>query len=217
MKRFIACLSLAVMVSTWPRRLRSTPRRSPFMTSGRSRMCWSGRRARHHFAFARPGAKLASHCAGFERALTALAFAMRPMASRWPGGTVLAHGRRRRDVGQGPGARCRNRSLLGSRASRWPLHRLWRVRFYLESADQGARGAQEAVAPDFDRHISKVSRRGTSCCWSVNRPRWRISSDGGVSWKSIEVPYEGSLFGALVLRDGAWLIYGMRGNVLPLR
>jgi photosystem II stability/assembly factor-like uncharacterized protein len=40
------------------------------------------------------------------------------------------------------------------------------------------------------------------------------STDNGGHWETVKVPYEGSLYGALPLRDGAWLAFGMRGNVL---
>ena len=41
-----------------------------------------------------------------------------------------------------------------------------------------------------------------------------ISTDGGAHWTKSEVPYEGSLFGALPLDQGAVLVYGLRGHIL---
>src|SRR5207249_8635282 len=72
---------------------------------------------------------------------------------------------------------------------------------------------KKAVAPDFDRHISKVIEAGDKLLLVGESATLALSSDGGASWKPLKSPYEGSLFGALVMRDGAWLIYGMRGNV----
>lgn len=40
------------------------------------------------------------------------------------------------------------------------------------------------------------------------------STDGGQSWQRIELPYEGSMFGALVAADGTLITYGLRGHVL---
>ncbi len=40
------------------------------------------------------------------------------------------------------------------------------------------------------------------------------SPDGGSRWEVMKSPYEGSLYGVLPLRDGAWLAFGMRGNAL---
>jgi photosystem II stability/assembly factor-like uncharacterized protein len=34
-----------------------------------------------------------------------------------------------------------------------------------------------------------------------------------VTWTAIESPYQGSFFGALAIKDGSVLVFGMRGNV----
>jgi len=39
------------------------------------------------------------------------------------------------------------------------------------------------------------------------------STDQGERWQALQSPYQGSLFGALQLKDGGLLIYGMRGNL----
>ena len=41
-----------------------------------------------------------------------------------------------------------------------------------------------------------------------------VSNDGGKTWIKSEVPYEGSLFGALPLDNGGVLVYGLRGHIL---
>ena len=41
-----------------------------------------------------------------------------------------------------------------------------------------------------------------------------VSNDGGKNWIKSEVPYEGSLFGALPLDNGGVLVYGLRGHIL---
>lgn len=41
-----------------------------------------------------------------------------------------------------------------------------------------------------------------------------VSRDGGLVWNRMEVPYDGSLYGALPLGDRELLIHGLRGNVL---
>ena len=85
---------------------------------------------------------------------------------------------------------------------------------YVESADRGATWVRKkVVAPDFDRHISKVIQAGDKLLLVGESATLAVSSDGGLTWKALKSPYEGSLFGALVMRDGAWLVYGMRGNV----
>jgi photosystem II stability/assembly factor-like uncharacterized protein len=40
-----------------------------------------------------------------------------------------------------------------------------------------------------------------------------VSDDAGKTWKHLEFPYEGSLFGGLALGPQDWLVYGLRGHV----
>ena len=40
------------------------------------------------------------------------------------------------------------------------------------------------------------------------------SSDGGATWATLRLPYDGSLWGGMPLRDGSVLVWGMRGHVL---
>jgi photosystem II stability/assembly factor-like uncharacterized protein len=40
------------------------------------------------------------------------------------------------------------------------------------------------------------------------------STDDGVSFEAVSLPYKGSIWGGLVLRDGTVLVWGMRGHVL---
>ncbi|HEY4249027.1 MAG TPA: YCF48-related protein [Lacunisphaera sp.] len=41
-----------------------------------------------------------------------------------------------------------------------------------------------------------------------------ISTDGGEKWRQRNVPYDGSLFGALSVEKGPFLVYGLRGHIL---
>ena len=41
-----------------------------------------------------------------------------------------------------------------------------------------------------------------------------ISTDGGEKWRQRNVPYDGSLFGALAVGKGAMIVYGLRGHIL---
>ena len=40
------------------------------------------------------------------------------------------------------------------------------------------------------------------------------SSDGGANWTTLRLPYDGSLWGGIALKDGGVLVHGMRGHVL---
>jgi photosystem II stability/assembly factor-like uncharacterized protein len=43
------------------------------------------------------------------------------------------------------------------------------------------------------------------------------SRDGGETWESKRLPYEGSMFGVLAWEDDHILVFGLRGNVLESR
>ena len=40
-----------------------------------------------------------------------------------------------------------------------------------------------------------------------------VSHDSGKKWRKTDVPYDGSLFGALPLAQGALIVYGLRGHI----
>jgi len=40
-----------------------------------------------------------------------------------------------------------------------------------------------------------------------------VSTNRGKDWRKVEVPYDGSLFGAFPLTEGALLVYGLRGHI----
>ena len=56
-------------------------------------------------------------------------------------------------------------------------------------------------------------RRGAD---ARQHPDERRSRDGGETWESRRLPYEGSMFGVLSWQDDHILVYGLRGNVLAL-
>lgn len=84
---------------------------------------------------------------------------------------------------------------------------------YLESTDGGKQWERRPIiGDDFDRHISKVIKLGSRQLLLGESGTLALAEDG-VNWKQIASPYAGSWFGALQTRQGAALIFGMRGNV----
>jgi photosystem II stability/assembly factor-like uncharacterized protein len=84
---------------------------------------------------------------------------------------------------------------------------------YLESNDNGQTWTrQQVIDADFDRHISQVFKAGDKLVL-VGESATLAASDDGKTFKKIESPYKGSWFGGMATNSGAWLIYGMRGNV----
>jgi photosystem II stability/assembly factor-like uncharacterized protein len=85
---------------------------------------------------------------------------------------------------------------------------------YFDSVDAGRTWQKRMViSEDFDRHISQVLAVGTSLFLVAESGTLARSDDGGATWTALTSPYQGSFFGALVLKDGALLAFGMRGNV----
>ena len=73
----------------------------------------------------------------------------------------------------------------------------------------------EAKTPAGDRHLNAIVGDGQGHLLIVGETGTLLrSTDGGATWQQRPVPYEGSMFGALMLADGTWIAYGMRGNVL---
>jgi photosystem II stability/assembly factor-like uncharacterized protein len=44
-----------------------------------------------------------------------------------------------------------------------------------------------------------------------------VSDDGDKTWRHLDFPYQGSLFGALALGADDWVVFGLRGHVLRTR
>lgn len=84
---------------------------------------------------------------------------------------------------------------------------------YLESTDTGKTWQRRNVVREgFDRHISQVIEVNDRLLLVGESGTLAVSDDKGATWSELSSPYQGSYFGALALRDGAMLIFGMRGN-----
>jgi photosystem II stability/assembly factor-like uncharacterized protein len=85
---------------------------------------------------------------------------------------------------------------------------------YFDSQDAGKTWQRTTVlSEDFDRHISQVIPVGTSLLLVAESGTLARSDDGGATWIALTSPYQGSYFGALAVKDGSVLAFGMRGNV----
>lgn len=84
---------------------------------------------------------------------------------------------------------------------------------YLDSNDNGQTWTRlKVIDADFDRHISRIFKAGDKFVM-VGESATLATSDDAKTWVRLESPYKGSWFGGLATKSGAWLIYGMRGNV----
>ncbi len=85
---------------------------------------------------------------------------------------------------------------------------------YFDSVDAGRTWQRHILVNDeFDRHISQVIQVGSTLVLAAESGTLLRSDDGGTTWTTITSPYQGSYFGATLLKSGALVVFGMRGNV----
>jgi len=86
---------------------------------------------------------------------------------------------------------------------------------YLRTYDGGHNWSEARVDEEVDYHLNKLLDFGDG--------RWMIageagysyrSYDSGETWEAIELPYQGSMWGALETGDGCVLFYGLRGHMM---
>lgn len=69
-----------------------------------------------------------------------------------------------------------------------------------------------------DPHLNAMARAGSGALVIAGeRGTFMRSRDGGETWESKRLPYEGSMFGVLTWEDDHILVFGLRGNVLESR
>jgi len=86
---------------------------------------------------------------------------------------------------------------------------------YLYTADGGKTWDEAIVDEESDYHLNSVLDFGNG--------KWLIAGEAGLSyrshdygetWEGIDLPYQGSMWGALQTGEGCVLFYGLRGHVL---
>lgn len=71
-----------------------------------------------------------------------------------------------------------------------------------------------ALDAESDPHFNGIARAGSGALVIAGeRGAFLRSRDGGETWDSKRLPYEGSMFGVLAWNDDHILVYGLRGNV----
>jgi len=85
---------------------------------------------------------------------------------------------------------------------------------YFDSTDGGRSWTKRTILnEDFDRHISQVVQ-ANGLLWMVGESGTLATCDSlCTDYVEVPSPYQGSFFGMVVARDGALVIFGMRGTV----
>jgi len=85
---------------------------------------------------------------------------------------------------------------------------------YLSTFDGGKNWTDGIIFTDEDFHLNKIVRVDEFKFFVVAEGGKAYRSfDAGKNWESLDLPYSGSMFGAVVF-EGQIVLYGLRGNVL---
>ena len=84
---------------------------------------------------------------------------------------------------------------------------------YYDSTDGGRTWNPRKVIAD-DKHLNALLNLGDKRLLILGEAGTILaSSDAGATWNPVASPYKGSLFGAVVAKDGAVVAFGLRGRI----
>lgn len=85
----------------------------------------------------------------------------------------------------------------------------------LTTADGGQTWDDSAVNDEDDAHLNNIVELPDGSLLIAGEAGFSYrSADAGETWQALDIPYEGSLFGADIAGDGCVLLYGLRGHIL---
>ncbi len=86
---------------------------------------------------------------------------------------------------------------------------------YLKTSDGGQNWVQAIVDEDIDYHLNAMVLFSDGRRIIAGEAGYSYRSfDDGINWEAIEMPYQGSMWGALKTDGDCVLFYGLRGHVL---
>ncbi|MDZ4731503.1 MAG: YCF48-related protein [Xanthomonadales bacterium] len=85
----------------------------------------------------------------------------------------------------------------------------------LSTADGGQNWEDWAVNDADDAHLNNIVELSDGTLLIAGEAGFSYrSDDAGETWEALDIPYQGSMFGADVAGDGCILFYGLRGHIL---
>jgi photosystem II stability/assembly factor-like uncharacterized protein len=86
---------------------------------------------------------------------------------------------------------------------------------YMSTGDGGKTWDEQVVDPEIDYHLNSILDLGEGRLLIAGEAGYSYRSfDNGETWEALDLPYEGSMWGALRASDECVLFYGLRGHVL---
>lgn len=86
---------------------------------------------------------------------------------------------------------------------------------FLRTNDGGHSWQELTVDPEIDYHLNKLLNFGEGKWLIAGEAGYSYRSyDSGETWEAIEVPYQGSMWGALKTENQCVLFFGLRGHVM---
>lgn len=72
-----------------------------------------------------------------------------------------------------------------------------------------------AEGEDGERHLNQIFKAADGRWWIAAEGGLLFrSDDGGAPWEKVALPYKGSIWGGMPLKEGSLLVWGMRGHAL---
>ncbi len=85
----------------------------------------------------------------------------------------------------------------------------------LLTSDGGHSWEDGAVNDEDDAHLNAIIETSTGSLLIAGEAGFSYrSTDGGATWESMDLPYGGSMFGAVATAESCVLFYGLRGHVM---
>jgi photosystem II stability/assembly factor-like uncharacterized protein len=85
----------------------------------------------------------------------------------------------------------------------------WNEQTFVDAAAPPASG--DELPPDY--HLNRIAAVGSHLFIAGEAGHVYRSDDQGATWRSVALPYDGSMYGLLPLGDEALLVFGLRGNL----
>lgn len=87
----------------------------------------------------------------------------------------------------------------------------WTPRHFVDAAATAAAAADGEPPPDY--HLNRIAAAGGRLYIAAEAGHVYRSDDQGATWRSLPLPYDGSMYGLLPLGGESLLVFGLRGNL----